>query len=320
MKKTALVVFLGLAVSVAAYALYLYRDMQRFQITRLSPDLHMISGDYGGNVGVLKTGAGTVIVDTMTFTMQGERIRALAEELTGEPVVMVINSHYHLDHTHGNPAFAPGTRVVATARTLQHLQKLDGDYFSGDAARLLPNETFAAEHRLQIGSKTLQLLHPGRGHTDGDLVVLFVEDRALHAGDLFFNQLYPNIDLEAGGSIVAWGDTLDRLLELPFDQVIPGHGAVSDAAGMRQFQVFVRELAAVGTYAASINGTLADTLVNARLSSDAGYAPVTFGPVTILDRDFVVQRSWEEATGNFQLYPHVTTAAKTVDGAQKQGQ
>ena len=306
MKKIVLAVILVIALGVAAYGIYLARAIQRFEVSQLTPDLHMISGDFGGNVGVLKTGAGTVIVDTMTFTMQGERIRELAEEITGEPVVMIINSHYHQDHTHGNPGFEPGTRVVSTARTLQHLQELDADHFSGVAAALLPSETFQFAQQLKVGDKTLQLLHPGRGHTDGDLVVLFVEDRALHAGDLFFNKRYPNIDLEAGGSITAWGDTLDKLFALPFEQVIPGHGPVSNAAGLRQFQVFVRELAAVGTYAASINGSLRDTLVNGRLTSDAGYAPVTFGPITILDRDFVMQRSWEEATGSFQLHPHVT--------------
>jgi cyclase len=306
-KKTLLVTALILITAGAAYSLFMYRDIQSFDITRLTPDLHMISGGYGGNVGVLRTGAGTVIVDTMTFTMQGKKIRQLAEELTGEPVAVIINSHYHLDHTHGNPGFAPGTRVLSTARTLQHLQELDSSYFSGDAAALLPAETFEFSRQLKVGNKTLQLLHPGRGHTNGDLVVLFVEDRALHTGDLYFNRRYPNIDLEAGGSVAVWGDTLDKLFPLPFDKVIPGHGSVSDAAGMRQFQEFIRELAAVGSYAASIDGSLKDTLVNGRLGKDAGYENVVFGPITILDRNFVIQRAWEEATGNFELYPHVSS-------------
>ena len=284
------------------FVFYLRADMQKFTVTEVTPDLHMISSEWGGNVGVLKTGAGTVIVDTMTFTMQGRIIRAMAEEITGEPVTMVINSHYHLDHTHGNPAFDPGTRVVATERTLHHLEQLDSGHFSGDAAALLPNETFAIEDTLVIGDKTIRVMHPGRGHTDGDLVVLFEEDRVLHTGDLFFHKHYPNIDLEAGGSVVAWGDTLDNLFELPFDQVIPGHGALTDAEGMRQFQEFIRELAELGSYAASINGSLEDTLVNGRLTADMGYVPITFGPIMSLDREFVMRRAWEEATSNFELY------------------
>lgn len=302
MKKIIVALVLVLLVAGAGFTLYLRADMQKFEVTQITPDLHMISSEWGGNVGVLKTGEGTVIVDTMTFSFMGKVIRELAEEITGEPVVMIINSHYHLDHSHGNPAFAPGTRVVATERTLHHLQQLDADYFSGDAAQFLPGETFVTDQTLQVGNKTLWLIHPGLGHTDGDLVVLFVEDRTLHTGDLFFNKHYPNIDLEAGGSILTWGDTLEGLFGLPYEQVIPGHGPLTNGKGMRQFQVFIRELAELGAYAASINGSLEDTLVNGRLAADAGYEAITFGPLMNLNREFVIRRAWEEATGNFELY------------------
>lgn len=303
MKKILLSVVVVLLIAAAAMTVILRKDMAEMQEVQLTPDLHMLTNPYGGNVAVLRTGAGAVIVDTMTLSLQGKAILAKAEELTGEPVVAIINSHYHLDHTHGNPAFPPGTRVIATERSLHHLEQLDASTFSGEAAQLLPNETFVDEHSLTIGNKTLRLLRPGRGHTDGDLVVLFVEDKALHAGDLFFNRQYPNIDLEAGGSVVEWGDTLDAVLALPFEQVIPGHGVLTDTDGLRQFQAFIRQLAEVGAYAASIDGSLTDTLVNGHLTEDAGYTPTGFGAITFLDRDFVIQRAWEEATDNFELYP-----------------
>jgi cyclase len=193
--------------------------------------------------------------------------------------------------------------VVATDRTLHHLQQLDAGHFAGEAAALLPGETFEKRSDIRVGNKTLQLIHPGRGHTDGDLVVLFVEDQTLHTGDLFFNRHYPNIDLEAGGSVAAWGDTLDVVLGLPARQIIPGHGDLSDKQGLVQFQGFIRQLAALGTYAASINGSLVDTQVNGELTEDAGYQVISFGPFMSLDREFVIRRAWEEATGDFQLYP-----------------
>ncbi len=303
MKKIVLVIVLVILVSAGAGGLLLRNELSKFEVTQITPDLHMISGDFGGNVAVLKTGEGAVVVDTMTFTMQGKIIRKMAEEMTGEPVVAVINSHYHLDHSHGNPAFDSDTRFIATERSLHHMQQLAAGHFSGDAAESLPNETFRLEHEISVGDKTMVLIHPGRGHTDGDLVVLFVEDRVLHAGDLFFNKHYPNIDLEAGGSIIEWDHTLERLFDLPFEKIIPGHGSITNADGMRQFQAFIRELAEVGRYAHSINGSLDDTIVNGQLTADKDYAPITFGPLMSLDRSFVMQRAWEEATGNFELYP-----------------
>ena len=283
---------LGLLVLIVLGAAWLYSNIRSLESKQITDDLYMLKG-FGGNVAVLRTGVGAVVVDTMTFQMQGERIRERAEMLTGEPVKIVINTHYHLDHTHGNPAFRVGIRV-ATKRTLHHLQNLDADYWQGAAAESLPNQLVDQHQDISIGNKTLRLIHPGRGHTDGDLVVLFVEDRTLHLGDLFFNSLYPNIDLEAGGSVQHWDDTLEEVLGLAFDRVIPGHGPVTDAAGLRQFQAFIRQLAAVGTDAAIRGLSLEQTQQGAALNEDDGYGVVFVGGP---DRAFVIRRAWEEATG-----------------------
>src|SRR5258705_1939271 len=82
-------------------------------VQQLSPDLYLLTG-VGGNCTVLVTTEGVVVVDTMTFVRQGTRILARIQELTDKPVVAILNTHYHLDHTHGNPAFVPTTKVVAT--------------------------------------------------------------------------------------------------------------------------------------------------------------------------------------------------------------
>jgi cyclase len=285
-----------LVVVIGAGAAFVFVQLRTLDVERITDDLHMIKG-LGGNVAVLKTGAGAVIVDTMTFTMQGSRIRRLAESLTGEQVVMVINTHYHGDHTHGNPGFLPGTQVLSTTRTLEHLNTLDAAYWTGDAALLLPNHTFEKDLEVRLGSKTLQLLHPGRGHTDGDLVVVFVEDAALHAGDLFVNRVYPNIDLKAGGTVREWPDTLDAVLALPFTQVIPGHGALSDRAGLEQFQRFMRQLAAVGADAKAKGLSLDDTQRQAVLTEDAGYQTMEIPLLVSLNRNSVIRSAWEEATG-----------------------
>ena len=150
---------------------------------------------------------------------------------------------------------------------------------------------------MRIGDKTIRSHHLGRGHTGGDLVVLFVEDRVLHAGDLLFVGRYPNVDLEGGGSIEAWLATLDRVLELDFDRVIPGHGPVTDREGIRAFQGFLRELWEVGQQAARESLSLERTLEVARLGSDEGFAVIGIPGVFRLDRDFVVTRAWQEATG-----------------------
>ena len=283
--------------AVAGIAIYAYGQVSSFEMVRVTDDVHVIHG-LGSNVGILRTDAGSVVVDTMTFQMQGREIRERARDVAG-PVQMIVNTHYHFDHTHGNPAFAAGLEVVSTQRTRAYIDLLDAAYWEGAAGETLPNATFEDERTVELGGKTVRLVHPGRGHTDGDLVVLFVEDRVVHTGDLFFNGRYPNIDLEAGGSVREWSATIDRILELDFDHVIPGHGPVTDAAGLRAFQRFVQQLAAAGSAAAAAGQSLDEMRAGAALDADDGYEVMAIPFVLRLDRDFVLRRAWEEATGNY---------------------
>jgi cyclase len=286
---------------VAALGGWIYHRVTTLTSEQVTKDVWMISG-FGGNVGVLRTDAGTVIIDTMTFKLQGDRIAALADKLTGNPVVLVINTHYHMDHTHGNPAFGGKARVVSTSRTLTHLLNLDARYWQGDTAASLPTETFEQDHVIPIGGKTIRLLHPGRGHTDGDLVALFVEDRVLHTGDLLFNGFYPNVDLEAGGSLREWPQSLDRAAEYDFDKVIPGHGAVADREAIARFRAFLVDLWTQANDAARRGWTLDQTLTSVHLTADTGMQVLAFPFVLRLDRDFDVRRAWEEATGAVKVY------------------
>ncbi len=276
-------------------AIAVHDQLTSLDVEAVSDDVYVIFG-LGGNVGVLKTATGAVIVDTMSFRIQGERIRELAEKIAGGPTEAIFNSHYHFDHSHGNPGFAAHARIISTDRTLDYMRILDADYWSGFEDSM-PNETFSDEYEVVIGAKTIRAIHPGRGHTGGDLVVHFVDDRVIHTGDLFFNHRYPNIDLVGGGSVKAWIETLDRILELDFDRVIPGHGAVSDRQGIIGFQEFLRELWQVGENAAQQGLSLEQTLASAQLGKDEDYAEIKIPFLLTLDRDFVIQRAWEEATG-----------------------
>ena len=285
-----------LVVAAAAIAGVLYHYCTHLDAQQVTKDVWMITG-LGGNVGVLRTDAGAVIVDTMSFSIQGERIAELAQSLTGKPVAIVINTHYHRDHTHGNPAFAGAARIISTERTREHLKKRDGEYWEGDNAAALPAETFALEETVPFGGKTIRLLSPGRGHTDGDLVALFVEDRVLHAGDLVFNGFYPNVDLEGGGSVQLWPATLDAVSQLQFDKVIPGHGPLTDRDGIARERTFFADLWAKTSDAAQRGWSLKQTLDGVKLTGDTGMAVMQIPFILRLDRDFVVTRAWQEATG-----------------------
>lgn len=293
MRRLLLRIAAGVAVVAAAVGVFAWWLLGRVSVERVTNDVYLMTG-VGGNVAALVTGAGVVLVDSMTFWRQGDAIQRALRTITDQPVVAILNTHYHRDHTHGNPAFPPGTRVIATDRTLAYLQAEDAAYWQDPRAHaLLPNETVQWSKDLHIGAKTIRAIHPGRAHTGGDLVVLFAEDRVVCSGDLFFNGLWPNIDLEAGGSVRHWSDSIQRVIELPYDKVIPGHGPVSDRDGWRQFQLFMATLWAQTSDVAEHGGSVEDALRTVDVDR-YGLAGLWFVPK--LSRDFVIRRAYEDAT------------------------
>jgi glyoxylase-like metal-dependent hydrolase (beta-lactamase superfamily II) len=82
----------------------------------------------------------------------------------------------------------------------------------------------------------------GRGHTNGDAVIYFPELRTIHTGDLMAGTS-PLIDYPGGGSLAEWPKTLTAAMSAwDFDTVIPGHGAVTNKAGLMTYRDNVDKL------------------------------------------------------------------------------
>jgi len=84
----------------------------------------------------------------------------------------------------------------------------------------------------------VQAHYYGRGHTNGDAVIYFPAQRTIHMGDLFTvaPTFPPLIDYAGGGSALEWTKTLDEVMKLDFDTVIPGHGPVSKREDIVKFR------------------------------------------------------------------------------------
>ncbi len=92
---------------------------------------------------------------------------------------------------------------------------------------------------VHLGGKQVQARYYGRGHTNGDSVIYFPELKVIHTGDLFLTNgafALPFMDFAAGGSALEWTKTLDGMLKLDFDTVIPGHGPLSNREGVLKWR------------------------------------------------------------------------------------
>jgi glyoxylase-like metal-dependent hydrolase (beta-lactamase superfamily II) len=153
---------------------------------------------------------------------------------------LVVNTHWHQDHTDGNAPFAAdGAKIIAhdaVRRRLaagQRIDFLDRTVAPAPAAAL-PVVSFADELTLHLGDRTVALRHLGQAHTDGDVIVVFAGANVIHAGDLVFNRLYPFVDLSSGGSVSGVIRAADELIALCDEKtvVVPGHGPLADRAAL----------------------------------------------------------------------------------------
>lgn len=192
-------------------------------IERVKEDLFSIVGD-GGNVGVLLTKDGVILIDDK-FLRDSDEIINKVKSVTSLPIRYILNTHHHGDHTGGNERFLAQAEIVAH-------QNARANMVAGNqpgAQRI----TFSDETAVFLGGKEVRMKHFGRGHTNGDAIVYFPALKTIHTGDLFTRGA-PFIDYKGGGSAKAWSTTLEAALTWDFDTVIPGHGAVATRADLQQ--------------------------------------------------------------------------------------
>jgi cyclase len=209
----------------------------KLTLNQVKNDLYEIEGD-GGNVAVYLTDEGVILVDDK-FERDYEGIMAHVKSLTAKPVKYVLSTHYHADHSGGNTKFLLSAEVISTANAraaiVEHKQANAPSGVS--PARVV----FTEEAEVFLGGKEVHARYCGRGHTNGDAVVYFPALRTLHTGDLMAGST-PLIDYPGGGSLVEWTKTLDEAMKLDFDTVIPGHGPVTNKAGLLAYSNNVDKL------------------------------------------------------------------------------
>lgn len=232
-------------------------------------------------IGVVLGGHDVLLVDTRATPAHAREIVAELRELTPYPVSIVVDTHWHWDHTFGNSVFRPAP-IWGHVRAAKRLRR-DGRQAIRDVAGWMPDlgaglaevqidppeHTFEDHATLEVGDRIVELRYHGRGHTDGDITVAVPGADVLFAGDLLENGAPPSF----GDSFpLDWPATVEELLPLATGAVVPGHGAIGDRAFlMSQLESF-QQLA-----------DLAREINAGSLSIEAAIAASPFGPRTPRD-------------------------------------
>ena len=183
------------------------------KIEKVKDNLYVITGSSpvpretfsGGNTGVFITDAGVVVVDTKLANW-GPTLLERISTVTDKPVVRIINTHTHGDHTGSNEFFGASVETVVHENTKANMARMHA--FKGDKAQFLPKRTYNDKLTLGSGKDQIDLYHFGAGHTNGDTFIVYTALRTLQAGDMFPWKDAPFIDRSNGGSGRAWPETL----------------------------------------------------------------------------------------------------------------
>ncbi|MEN8778623.1 MAG: MBL fold metallo-hydrolase [Glaciecola sp.] len=212
----------------------------KVQITTqaIANNVYMLVGS-GGNIGVSAGHDGILIIDDQ-YAPLAPKIQAALGELSSTqntdeivPVKYVINTHFHGDHVGGNAHFHDNNGATIFAHHNVRVRLLDNAALSQSS---LPVVTYDNGISIHMNEDKLNVMHFA-GHTDGDSVVLFEEANVLHTGDLFFNGLFPYVDLDNGGNVQAYIDSVNALITQIDEQtkIIPGHGPLATKADYQAF-------------------------------------------------------------------------------------
>lgn len=251
------------------------------------------------SIGAVVGSEGVLIVDTRTTPAQADEIRRDVGLLTPKPIVAVVDTHMHWDHTWGNSAFAdlPIWGHVRCAAALEELR--DEDRLAPILDELIarypdleddllgveirpPDRTFSGYASVEGLGRPVELRHLGRGHTDNDVAVIVPPGTGgpaapggavVFAGDLLENGAPPWF---GDGYPMDWAATLDGLLALRPTVVVPGHGAIGDIAFAREQR---EEIAAIAALARDVH---ADELTLEEALASGPYPPDTMAEA--LDR------------------------------------
>ncbi|MAT06348.1 MAG: MBL fold metallo-hydrolase [Acidimicrobiaceae bacterium] len=226
--------------------------------------LAYLQGDGGwgwSNAGLIVGDGVSLLVDTLFDSkLTRSMLDTMSDHVRSAPIGTVVNTHANGDHCYGN-SMVDGATIVASSAAAREMEDVPpallaalnndpgaaGDLFRSffgefefDGIEMrLPDRTFEGRLELDVGGRMVELIEVGPAHTAGDTIVVVPDARTVYTGDILF----------IGGTPIVWAGPLsnwiaacDLMLGMDIETVVPGHGPVTDEAGItavRDYLAFV---------------------------------------------------------------------------------
>ncbi len=281
----------------------------------LAPGVYALISDKPpvDNSGFVVGENGVLVIDAHINAAMARQIQAAVRAVTDKPILYLVNTNFHGDHTFGNYAFPARTRIIAhraTARLMRDFEgnkrfmmaTVDGDPSVFAEVRLrLPDQVFENYLRLDLGGRVVELHHFGPGNTLGDTVVYVPAAKVAWTGNLVIGA--GTIPPLFEGGIERYIETIARFaVRLDARVIIPGHAAPAGNAILGRYLAYLSDLLGAVRVASGSGKSLEETLADLPLPE--AYVPAAGSPAAPL-RPFLVglhrlnvQQTYLERNGN----------------------
>jgi cyclase len=258
---------------------------ETIKTTKLTDTIFLLQG-VGGNIVCQIGPDGKVVIDSGIATGARQLLESLAK-LDEHRLKLLINTHWHFDHTDGNAALhlQGGSFIIAQENTRVRLaspqyMRVYDIHFPAAPEAALPQGTFAGTNTLWVNNDQLSLVQAPDAHTDSDIYIHFVKGNVIHAGDLWFNGMYPLIDISSGGTINGMIRGVEAVLAKADEhtKIVPGHGALGDKTALSAYRAMLVTVAdRVNKLKAA--GNTVEQAVAAKPSADLDATWAKMGPL-----------------------------------------
>ena len=221
------------------------REVTPVKLDKLSDRLFQILGGRGANGGLFIGDDGVLVIDAKMTQESVEQTIAEIQKITDKPIQYLVNTHSDGDHVAGNIFFPHSVIIVAHENCRQEFfhPRRDGqpsEWNKPELAPFVPSVTFRHKMDIYLGSKKIELWYFGVGHTTGDTVVYFPEEKTAFLGDQIFMGRPQLIHSYKGGNSFEHVKTLTKMLEtLDAERFCSGH---SDPIDRNTIQHHIQEM------------------------------------------------------------------------------
>ncbi len=268
------------------------------QTKKLAPGVYaLLSNEIAvDNSGFIVGERGVLVIDAHINGAMARQIQDAVKRVTAKPILYLVNTNYHGDHTFGNYAFPADTRIIAHRKTAERMRNFEYEKRSmlatvnndagvfADARLRLPDVVFDDYLRVDLGGRVVELYHFGPGNTPGDTVVYAPEAKIAWTGNLVVG-VGPIPPIFEGGA----GHYLETIARfhttLDVQTIVPGHGPLTTGAILGRYLDYLSNLIGSVREAVHRGQSLDETLAGLPLSPDYTPAAATLGSSLA---DFVV--------------------------------